>query len=136
MHKILENTKVDKNLTTNALIIIYIYLFFLEQALSALLPLFGYSRTMTKNSGRSAVVGVVTARLDTFGARFHFIFPYLFFQPPASFFFCSLVHVFPLLWFFVSGTKKKKAREKRVGGVTARLDTFGVRVSKIIYYIW
>ena len=81
------------------------------------------------------VVGVVAARLDTFRVKFYFFSPYLFFQPTASSFFYTPVSVLFLCFCFVVGTKHKKQRNRTSGVVAARLDTFGIRISFLPFYI-
>ena len=88
MHKILENIKIDENLTTNVLIL-FIYFFFLFPDHIYTSCWFCLDILAKQNPARCVDPGVVTARLDTFGMTFYFFFPYLFFQPTASLFFLS-----------------------------------------------
>ena len=81
---------------------------------------------------------VVTARLDTFGVRFHYFSPYLFFQPTASLFFYPHVTYYFLVFVLCRAQNIKNEEVILVGVVTARLDTFVMRLifSHIIYYIY
>ena len=123
MYKIPESIKVDENLTTNVLII-YIYIFiFLYLPVFCLTLCFRFRGGHKPKKHKVRQLGVVAARLDTFGTRYSFLpFYYILYL----FFFWSPRNVFSYFCCFVWIEQNNKSKKKRGSGSHARLDTFGV----------